>query len=98
MRWLIILARLVKAQDLGQNENIEHAEVEDHDTDRVNLVRTQTQASALGKETIKPGKDGINYNLVNCIFLIFKEQGHLWRWFIVLLIAVLVGGRREAVL
>jgi ATP-binding cassette subfamily B (MDR/TAP) protein 1 len=88
-----VLARLVKAQDLGQNE--QQHETEDQDTEKMNLVRTQTQASSFGRETIKPGKHGINYNLVTCIFLIFKEQSQLWKLFIVLLIAVLVGGKRK---
>lgn len=56
------------------------------------LVRTQTQASAIGQKEEGPGKDGINYNLMKCTYLILKEQGHLWKWGVLLFIATLAGG------
>jgi hypothetical protein len=57
------------------------------------LVRTQTQASGTGQAANElSAKDGINYNLVKCIFILFKEQVHLWKWFLVLLVAALAGG------
>jgi hypothetical protein len=57
------------------------------------LVRTQTQASGAGQVAKElSAKDGINYNLIKCIFILFKEQKHLWKWFVVLLVASLAGG------
>ncbi|OAL47500.1 multidrug resistance protein-like protein 1 [Pyrenochaeta sp. DS3sAY3a] len=84
-------ARLVKAQDLGQAQEEEHLD-EGKDNEKVALVRTQTQASGISHSTKTPSKDGIDYNLVQCVYIILKEQGHLWKWFVVLFIATLAGG------
>jgi ATP-binding cassette subfamily B (MDR/TAP) protein 1 len=67
---------------------------EENTVEGLNLVQiqTQTQASAIGHEPTRLGRDVINFNLVKCTFLILKEQGHLWKWFIVLLVATLAGG------
>jgi ATP-binding cassette subfamily B (MDR/TAP) protein 1 len=83
--------RLVRAQDLGQTQNEEQLE-HDQTAERVDLVRTQTQASGTNHEVKQSTKDGVNYNLVKCTFLVLKEQGELWKCFLVLLIAVLAGG------
>lgn len=85
-------ARLVSAQDLGQAQSEIHLDEEDI-TENAGLVRTQTQASIIQQGTHTPGKDGINYNLVNCTYLILKEQGHLWKWFVVLFVATICGGK-----
>lgn len=66
--------------------------------ERVALVRTQTQVSGIGQDTKKQVKDGINFNLVSCVWILLREQAHLWRWFIILLIATLVGGELTTVL
>lgn len=84
-------ARLVKAQDLGQTEGGEQLD-EDHTAEKVDLVRTQTRASAIGQEAEKPEKDNINYNLLKCTFIVLKEQGDLWKCFLILAVATLVGG------
>lgn len=84
-------ARLVKAQDLGQTEGDEQLD-EDHTAEKVDLVRTQTRASAIGQEAEKPEKDNINYNLLKCTFIVLKEQGDLWKCFLILAVATLVGG------
>ena len=82
-------ARLVRAQDLGQGrEPLD----EDRDAEKVALVRTQTQASGSGQEAKRLDKDSINYNLLKCTFLVLREQGDLWKCFLVLAIASLAGG------
>jgi ATP-binding cassette subfamily B (MDR/TAP) protein 1 len=85
----------VNAQDLGQTES-EEAIDEEKVSDRVALVRTQTQASGIVQHSNVSTNDGINYNLISCIFIVLKEQGHLWKCFILLGIATIVGGRRTA--
>jgi ATP-binding cassette subfamily B (MDR/TAP) protein 1 len=84
-------ARLVRAQDLGQAEGEEQLD-EDHAAEKIDLVRTQTQASAIGQEAKRPDKDSINYNLVKCSWIVLKEQGDLWKCFLILGIATLAGG------
>jgi ATP-binding cassette subfamily B (MDR/TAP) protein 1 len=85
-------ARLVRAQDLGQSQGEEN-HGEEVAAEKVELVRTQTQASGTGHETKRSKKDGINYNLVKCTYLVLREQGDLWKCFLILLIAVLAGGK-----
>jgi ATP-binding cassette subfamily B (MDR/TAP) protein 1 len=81
----------VKAQDLGQGE-IETVVDAEKAAERIDLVRTQTQASGIHPEANRSTKDGINYNLINCVFILLKEQGHLWKCFVLLGIATLAGG------
>jgi ATP-binding cassette subfamily B (MDR/TAP) protein 1 len=93
--WLTVTARLVKAQDLGQTQSEEVVD-EDKAAERIALVRTQTQASGLAQDASRSTKDGINYNLVNCVFIVLKEQGNLWKYFVLLGIATIVGGIKIA--
>ena len=81
----------MKAQDLGQAQNEEVLDNENV-AEKGTLMRTQTQASALGQEQQGPERDGINYNFVTCTYLILKEQGRLWKWGLVLFVATLAGG------
>jgi len=85
-------ARLVRAQDLGQAEG-EEQEDQDFAAEKIDLVQTQTQASAIGQEAKVSDKDGINYNLVKCAWIVLKEQGALWKCFLILGIATLAGGK-----
>jgi ATP-binding cassette subfamily B (MDR/TAP) protein 1 len=96
-------ARLVKAQDLGQGreksdgdsrEGLEDDGVGDEKTDEnLVLARTATQATSFhDTDDTKNSGDGINYNLLICVWIITKEQGHLWKWLIVMGIATLLGG------
>jgi ATP-binding cassette subfamily B (MDR/TAP) protein 1 len=84
-------ARLVRAQDLGQAQSEEQID-QDHSAEKVELVRTQTQASAINHEARHSSKDGINYNLIKCTWLVLKEQGDLWICFLILAVANLAGG------
>jgi ATP-binding cassette, subfamily B (MDR/TAP), member 1 len=84
-------ARLVNAQDLGQAEGDEVAE-EEKAAERVALVRTQTEASGIGQKSTTSTKNGKELNLISCIFIVLKEQAHLWKCFILLGIATLAGG------
>ncbi|KAF2821176.1 P-loop containing nucleoside triphosphate hydrolase protein [Ophiobolus disseminans] len=84
-------ARLVKAQDLGHAPSEEVVD-EEHAAERVALVRTQTQASGITQNDTRSSKDGINYNLISCVFILLKEQSHLWKCFVLLGIATLAGG------
>jgi ATP-binding cassette subfamily B (MDR/TAP) protein 1 len=85
-------ARLVKAQDLGEAP----AEESVHDepvAERIALVRTQTQASGKSLDVERSSKDGIDYNLVKCAYILLKEQGPiLWKCFVLLGLATIVGG------
>lgn len=89
---LIIVARLVNAQDLGQ-AGAEEVVDEEKAAERIALVRTQTQASGTDQEGTRSKKDGPNRNLLSCIFIVLKEQGHLWKCFILLAIATIIGGK-----
>jgi ATP-binding cassette subfamily B (MDR/TAP) protein 1 len=91
LKLLTTVARLVKAQDLGQGETEDAVDAEKA-TEKIELVRTQTQASGISPEANRSTKDGINYNLINCVFILLKEQGHLWKCFVLLGIATIVGG------
>jgi hypothetical protein len=82
----------VNAQDLGQAEGDEVAD-EEKVAERIALVRTQTEASGIKQDANKSTKDGTNFNLISCIFIVLREQGHLWKCFILLGIATLAGGR-----
>jgi ATP-binding cassette subfamily B (MDR/TAP) protein 1 len=85
-------ARLVKAQDLG-GAPIEESVHDEPVTERVALVRTQTQTSRKSMEVERSSKDGINYNLVKCAYILLKEQGStLWKCFVLLGLATIVGG------
>ncbi|CAO2653774.1 Nn.00g031850.m01.CDS01 [Neocucurbitaria sp. VM-36] len=84
-------ARLVRAQDLGQGQR-EDAVDENDGAEKVALVRTQTQVSNISPEGKKPAGDGINFNLVHCVWILLREQSYLWKWFVVLLIVTLAGG------
>jgi ATP-binding cassette subfamily B (MDR/TAP) protein 1 len=64
----------------------------EHTAERIALVRTQTQASGFIPESQKSAKEDINYNLINCIFIVLKEQGALWKWFLLLAVAAITGG------
>lgn len=86
-------SRLVRAQDLGNTSaGAEDDTKEKETTNKMELVRTQTQASGVGFAATEHTKDGIHYNLVKCIWIIFKEQKHLYKWYLVLGIATLAGG------
>lgn len=86
-------SRLVRAQDLGsaaaQTEDQEETKEE---VTKMELVRTQTQASGLLTAGEERAKDGIHYNLIHCIWIIFREQENLNLWFFLLLLATLAGG------
>lgn len=85
-------ARLVRAQDLGRADDDE-SHPNDDIGEKPILVRTQTQAtSAHGEAAKNSAKDGINYNLIQCIFIIFWEHRRLWPSFVILAIASLCGG------
>lgn len=86
-------SRLVRAQDLGSSDAADGALNEDAESaKKMELIRTQTQASGVGQAAKEHAKDGIHYNLVHCIWIIFKEQKHLWKWFLVLGVATVAGG------
>jgi ATP-binding cassette subfamily B (MDR/TAP) protein 1 len=82
----------VNAQDLGQAASEEVVD-EEKAAERIALVRTQTQTPDTTDESTRSKKDGINYNLINCIFIVLKEQSHLWKCFIILVIATIAGGK-----
>jgi len=82
----------VNAQDLGQVESDEVVD-EEKTTERIALVRTRTQTQGAPQDSVDLKKDGADINLISCIFIVLKEQSHLWKSFIVLAIATIVGGK-----
>ncbi|KAF2676906.1 P-loop containing nucleoside triphosphate hydrolase protein [Lentithecium fluviatile CBS 122367] len=85
-------ARLVRAQDLHAEADGTGIDKEDA-AEKISLVRTQTQAASTFHESAKTAaKDGINFNLFRCIVIVFWEYRHLWPYFLILVIASLVGG------
>lgn len=91
-RFLIVKARLVTAQDLGQSQEETSAD-DEQSAERVALIRTQTRASGFETTTDRSSMDGINYNLLSCVFIVLKEQGNLWKCFIIMAIVTLAGGK-----
>lgn len=87
-------ARLVRAQDLGKADSQETLDAGNQDEKKVFLTRTQTQATSIHGEAEKKqgARDGINYSLLKCLWIVLGEQGHLWRWFLVLAVAAFAGG------
>ena len=85
-------AGLVYAQDLGKADAAEDTVQDDHDEEKPTLVRTRTQVSTHSQAATKSGKDGINYNLISCIFIVFWEYRRLWPHFLILIIGSLLGG------
>ncbi|KAL1651601.1 hypothetical protein SLS61_005263 [Didymella pomorum] len=86
-------SRLVKAQDLGSADTQDDQGAEERErATKMELVREQTQASGNGNAIREHTKDGIHYNLIYCIWIIFREQKNLYWWFVVLGIATLCGG------
>ncbi|KAF2629041.1 multidrug resistance protein-like protein 1 [Macroventuria anomochaeta] len=86
-------SRLVRAQDLGNAGAGDDESMEEKESAaRIELVRTQTQASGVENAAKQRAKDGIHYNLFHCIWIIFMEQKHLYKWFLVLSLATLAGG------
>ncbi|KAH7071971.1 P-loop containing nucleoside triphosphate hydrolase protein, partial [Paraphoma chrysanthemicola] len=83
--------RLVMAQDLGQSQDETSAD-DEQSAERVALIRTQTRASGFENTTDRSAMDGINYNLISCVFIILKEQGNLWKCFVIMAIVTLAGG------
>lgn len=87
-------ARLVQAQDLGRADE-EYEDIGKESDKEATLVRTHTHISAVhGEESaIEASVKGPGYSLVKCIFIVFREQAHLWHWFLVLAIASTLGGK-----
>lgn len=86
-------SRLVRAQDLGSAGTADEEWKEEKEgAHNMELVRTQTQASGISQRVEECTRDRIHYNLIHCIWIIFKEQKHLWKWFLILGIATLAGG------
>lgn len=86
-------SRLVKAQDLGSADTQDDQGARERErATKMELVREQTQASGNGNAIREHTKDRIHYNLIYCIWIIFREQKNLYWWFVVLGIATLCGG------
>ncbi|KAF1976608.1 multidrug resistance protein-like protein 1 [Bimuria novae-zelandiae CBS 107.79] len=86
-------AGLVSAQDLGQADKTEEAIAQEQDGEKPTLVRTQTHVTSMhSPAAARTGKDGINYNLISCIFIVFWEHRRLWPCFLILVATSLMGG------
>ncbi|KAH6629576.1 P-loop containing nucleoside triphosphate hydrolase protein [Boeremia exigua] len=86
-------SRLVRAQDLGNVGAKDDDEVDEKEgADEMELVRTRTQVSGVREPSKEHTKDGIHFNLIHCIWIIFREQKCLYKWYLVLGLATLAGG------
>lgn len=85
-------AALVSAQDLGKAGNTQSAALEESDAEKPTLVRTQTEVASHSGADAKASEDGVSYNLVSCIFIVFWEHRRLWPYFLILAFASLLGG------
>jgi ATP-binding cassette subfamily B (MDR/TAP) protein 1 len=86
-------ARLVRAQDLGSADADDSTANKENVDEKIELVRTQTQAASTFQEVEKTTtKDGINFSLFRCIVIVFWEHRRLWPYFLILLLASLLGG------
>jgi ATP-binding cassette subfamily B (MDR/TAP) protein 1 len=87
-------ARLVKAQDLGHADSENDIDTNGEVDEKSVLARTQTQPASLpgGEEAVRKGDNGPEYGLLKCVYIVFWEQRNLWRFFLVLLVASVLGG------
>lgn len=90
-------AAMVRAQDL--NTQAGEAEVADEDDEQMQqrplgLQRTKTTgASSSAEAEIKNLTRGtLDYSLLKCIYIMFKENPSLYGWYVVTLIGCLIGG------
>ena len=86
-------AALVAAQDLGQEDadmtqaNMDET-IDDHEK-QLDLQLTTTKTKGASTE----GKSGtLNYSLLRCIWMMFREQRELYLCFVIAIIGCLVGG------
>ena len=85
-------AALVSAQDLGKTDATQAAQLEESDAEKPTLVRTETELISHNQADPATGKDGVSYNLVSCIFIVFWEHRRLWPYFLILVFASILGG------
>jgi ATP-binding cassette subfamily B (MDR/TAP) protein 1 len=84
-------ASIVRAQDphrTGSQETLVASEI----AEDVGLLQTQGRTSGLALNGKRPAKDGIKYNLFKCLYLISIEQGHLWKWLLLVFGVTFAGG------
>ena len=84
-------AKLVSAQDLGGGVVSEIKE-QSSSEEKPALVRAQTELSIHEHSTTHPIGSKAQYNLVRCTFIVFWEHRHLWPYFLILILASLMGG------
>ncbi|KAF2101316.1 P-loop containing nucleoside triphosphate hydrolase protein [Rhizodiscina lignyota] len=87
-------ARLVKVQDLGEGAGPFTASEQD-DIEQNHLIRTTTSHSAVqspGNQDFLQPKMTMNYNLLHCLWILFREQPELNLGFIITLVACFTAG------
>lgn len=90
-------ADLVSAQDLGEEEEASTKESEPLDLSRT-ITRQQSYqpghdpSKGADAEAQAQGSGTMNYSLLRCIFIMFKEQKNLYFRFFLSAIATLIGG------
>lgn len=90
-------AALVRAQDLGADEEEENEKIRNEKTvlettgERLGLQRTITAGTSSGGGAEKP-VGTLGYSLLRCIIIMFYEQKNLYWWFLLSTIACLIGG------
>jgi ATP-binding cassette subfamily B (MDR/TAP) protein 1 len=89
-------ARLVRAQDLHQNTEGDNTDADHHseDAERSGLLQLKTSntnaATSVVAEDTK--REGFNYSLPKCLWILGKQQPHLWPWFLFVAAIAILGG------
>jgi ATP-binding cassette subfamily B (MDR/TAP) protein 1 len=89
-------ARLVKAQDLQQKKesddnSSDHHSEEGNRPDLLRLKTTNTNA-AMGGIVQSKETEGFNYSLIKCLWILGRQQSHLWPWFLLVATISILGG------
>jgi ATP-binding cassette subfamily B (MDR/TAP) protein 1 len=89
-------ARLVRAQDLQQDKEDDDTDDEHHSegAKRPDLLRLKTTDTDAVTGVVEEGTEieGFNYNLPKCLWILGRQQPHLWPWFLVVATISILGG------
>ncbi|KAF2672559.1 multidrug resistance protein-like protein 1 [Microthyrium microscopicum] len=89
-------ARLVRAQDLHQNQEGDDSSSERHSEDgtRPELLRLKTSNTNAAIGAVEEGteKRTFHYSLLKCLWILARQQSHLWPWFLSVFVTSSLGG------
>jgi ATP-binding cassette subfamily B (MDR/TAP) protein 1 len=89
-------ARLVRAQDLQQYKESEDTGADRHseEKERPDFLRLKTTNTNTVPGAVEKGRDteGFNYSLLKCLWILGRQQPHLWPWFLAVAAISILGG------